>query len=80
MRASRMLIAAAAALGITGMASSERSFFQASDPSIFKFSAGARLYRILHYKKPDFYRPKLGKNKRRVLYARLKKQRNTFFK
>ena len=46
----------------------------------FQFATGVRLYRILHYKKPDFYRPKLGKNKRRVLYARQQKPRNKFFK
>lgn len=74
---SRMITAA---LGIVGIDFDERRVFSAGGSSIFQFANGARLYRILHYKKPDFYRQKLGKNKRRVLYARLKKQRNTFFK
>jgi hypothetical protein len=69
-----------AALGIASIAFEERRVFSAGGSLIFQFANGARLYRILHYKAPGFYRPKLGKNKRRALYARLKKSRNTFFK
>lgn len=64
MLASRVI---AAALGLVGIDFIERRKIIDSGFSIFKFATGARLYRIIHYKKPDFYRPKLGKNKRRVL-------------
>lgn len=64
MLASRMI---AAALGLVDITFDERRVFSAGGSSIFKLATGARLYRILHYKKPDYYRPKLGKNKRRVL-------------
>lgn len=70
MMASRMI---AAALGLVGITYDERRVFSAGGSSIFKFATGARLYRILHYKAPDFYRPKLGKNKRRVLAFKRRK-------
>jgi hypothetical protein len=62
-----------AALGVIGIAHRDRKLFESGAKQIFKFASDARLYRILHYKKPAFYRPKLGKNKRRVLAFKRRK-------
>lgn len=51
-------------------------------PISLSFATGARLYKILHYPAPKYYRPKLGQNKRRVLAvkaARKVKTESYFF-
>lgn len=48
-------------------------------PISLSFATGARLYKILHYPAPKYYRPKLGKNKRRVRAVKFKRSADNDF-